>query len=83
MATLLNQFSFLAVGLAFLVIIGLLLRGRGLNRRRWVFFAGSALLLLMAWVVLHPRGSDFDNPEQVRAQIGAGRPVLLEFQSPY
>lgn len=83
MASLFNQFSFLAVGLALLVIIGLLLRGRGMDRRRGITFAGFVLIMITAWVVLHPRGTVFDNPEQVRAQIGAGRPVLLEFQSPY
>jgi len=38
----------------------------------------------LAWVTLHPRQTPLmDNAKMVQDMIGQGKPVLLEFQSPY
>ena len=40
--------------------------------------------LVTAWVILHPRQTPLmDDAKVVQDMIGAGTPVLLEFQSPY
>jgi hypothetical protein len=40
--------------------------------------------LVLAWTVLHPRQTALtEGAQTVQAAIGAGQPVLLEFQSPY
>lgn len=40
--------------------------------------------LVTAWVILHPRQTPLmDDAKAVQALIGAGTPVLLEFQSPF
>jgi hypothetical protein len=42
------------------------------------------LALFTAWSLVHPRQTPLmDDAKEVRAMIGAGKPVLLEFQSPY
>ncbi len=40
--------------------------------------------LALAWTMLHPRQTPLmDDARMVQEMIGAGKPVLLEFQSPY
>ena len=40
--------------------------------------------LVVAWAALHPRPTLLmDDAKEVQAMIGTGKPVLLEFQSPY
>jgi hypothetical protein len=36
-----------------------------------------------AFALLRPAAGEADEVSSIRARIGAGRPVLLEFQSPY
>ena len=83
MGILLNQYSFLIFGL---VLVGLAIYG--LSRRGFRLVDGILLialvgLILGAWWVLHPTQSQVTDAKAVRAKIGAGTPVLLEFQSPY
>ena len=45
-----------------------------------------AALAIGAWAahaLLRPGPSTLTEAEAIRAQVGAGRPVLVEFQSPY
>ncbi len=40
--------------------------------------------LAVSWTILHPRQTPLMNDARaVQAMIGTGKPVLLEFQSPY
>jgi hypothetical protein len=49
-----------------------------------VAFGVIAGALITAWVILHPRQTPLmDESKMVQEMIGAGTPVLLEFQSPY
>lgn len=77
-----NQFSFIAGGLLLLIVAAALLVQRG-NRLVKALVLGILLLLLItAWVFLHPSGQPA-TADQIREQIGAGKTVLLEFLSPY
>jgi hypothetical protein len=84
MITLFTQYSyvFIAFGLAF--IAGLILLT---NKPKWNDYLAFAVIvggLVLAWVTLHPRQTLLmDDAKEVQAMIGAGKPVLLEFQSPY
>ncbi len=83
MGNLLNQYSFLIFGL---VLVGFAIYGlsrRGFRRVDWFLLVALIGLILGAWWVLHPTQSQVTNANIVRAKIGAGTPVLLEFQSPY
>ena len=84
MAALLTQYSYIFIALGFVFIAGLILLS---NRPRWNDFLAFAVIvggLAAAWVTLHPRQTPLmDDAKEVQAMIGAGTPVLLEFQSPY
>lgn len=50
----------------------------------WIALGTLAAVLVVAWLVLHPRPSRLSgDAAAVLAQIGQGTPVLLEFQSPF
>ena len=84
MAALITQYSYVLIALGFAFIAGLILLS---NRPRWNDFLAFAVIvggLAAAWVALHPRQTPLmDDAKEVQAMIGAGTPVLLEFQSPY
>jgi hypothetical protein len=48
-----------------------------------VALCGLCLGLALAYALLRPGESSQRQAEVVRARLGQGRPVLLEFQSPY
>lgn len=78
-----NQHSFLVVaGAALLVLAAFLLRD-GLRPADLVAIGALCLGLALAYALLRPAAADGSEADAVRAQIGQGRPVLLEFQSPY
>lgn len=77
-----NQFSFVAGGLLLLIVAAALLVQRGNRKVKGLVLGILLLLLVTAWVFLHPVGQPA-SAGQIRAQIGAGKPVLLEFLSPY
>ena len=80
-----NQYSILFVFVAvFLLFAALLLV---LRKPRWEEYLSVAVIgigLTVAWLILHPTQTPLmDDAKQVQAMIGQGKPVLLEFQSPY
>ena len=79
-----NQYSAVWMGGLLLAVSGFLLLRR---RPKWPQFLAFGLLtlgLVAAWVFLHPvQTAQALDAAQVQASIGAGKPVLLEFQSPY
>lgn len=78
-----NQNSFvLAAGAAFLVIAIWLLRD-GVRWGDLLALGAVALGLWAAHALLRPPAGDSADERAVRAEIGAGLPVLIEFQSPY
>lgn len=84
METLFTQYSYVFVAAGFAFIAGLILLT---NRPRWNDYLAFGVIvgaLVAAWVTLHPRQTLLmDDAKEVQAMIGAGEPVLLEFQSPY
>ncbi len=84
MEQLYNHYSFLWIALGLTIVAGLVLLTHKPGLRDFVAFGVIVAGLLVAWLVLHPRQSVLvGNAKSVQAMIGAGRPVLLEFQSPY
>lgn len=84
MILLFREYSFVILALGLAVITGIILLS---NKPKWndyLAFGVVVLSLFTAWVVLHPRQTPLmDDAKSVSEMIGAGTPVLLEFQSPY
>ena len=84
MNKLINQYSALWVSGAFLVLVSLILFRQRPKVRDFVALGVVAVGLLLAWVLLHPTQTPLMKDAQtVQSMIGQGKPVLLEFQSPY
>ena len=79
-----NQYSFLLLALGLAVLAGVILLTRKPRWNDYLAFAAILTGLILAWVILHPRQTPLmDDARKVREMIGAGVPVLLEYQSPY
>ena len=80
---LLNNF-WLVAGFSLTAIAGLVLLT---DKPKWNDFLAFGLIvgsLITAYATLHPRQTPLmDEAKKVQEMIGAGIPVLLEFQSPY
>ncbi len=84
MNSLINQYSFVLVALLFTVVTGLILLTKSPKWNDYLAFVVVAFGFIAAWVILHPVQTPLMNDaKKVSAMIGAGKPVLLEFQSPY
>ena len=84
MEELYNHYSFLWIAMALTGIAGLVLLTNKPKIRDFVSFGVIVAGLLVAWLVLHPQQTSLmSDAKAVRATIGLGTPVLLEFQSPY
>lgn len=81
---LLNQYSFIVISTFLTVVAGFLLLK---NKPKWKNFLAFGIIitgLVFAWIIIHPRQTPFmNNAQAVQEMIGAGKPILLEFQSPY
>lgn len=79
-----NEYSFLTIAVAFAIITGVILLT---NKPKWNDYLAYGVILaalVAAWGILHPRQTPLmDDAKRVQEMIGAGKPVLLEFQSPY
>jgi len=79
-----NQYSFITMAVAFTLVAGLILLT---NKPKWndyLAFGVIILGLVAAWSILHPRQTPLmEDAKKVQSMIGQGKPVLLEFQSPY
>jgi hypothetical protein len=83
MAAWVNQHSFFLAAVAVWIAVAVLLLRDGFRPMDGVALAALALASWAAYALLRPAAGAAGEAEAVRAQIGAGRPVLLEFQSPY
>lgn len=76
------SFLFLMGGLA--VVAGLVLLSRSPKWNDYLAFGIILAGLGTTWITLHPRQTPLEGgAREVQEMIGAGTPVLLEFQSPY
>ena len=79
-----REYSFLIVGLVLSIAAGYMLLAHKPKLNEYLAFGVIVVGLVASWVILHPRQTPLmDDAKAVRAMIGAGTPVLLEFQSPY
>lgn len=79
-----NQYSALFISAALMLIAVIVVFSR---RPRWPDLLALGVIaagLLTAWLLLHPVQTPLmDEAKVVQEMIGQGKPVLLEFQSPY
>jgi hypothetical protein len=81
--SLINQQSFIFFAVLVLGLVAFFLLRDGPRRRDFAILAFLMLGIAGLWYLLRPTASaGYAAADQVRAQIGAGTPVLLEFQSP-
>ena len=84
MTLLFREYSFLFVALGLVIAAGFILLT---NKPKWNDYLAFVVIvagLITAWVILHPRQTPLmDDARKVQEMIGAGTPVLLEFQSPF
>ncbi len=83
MDRIINQFSFIIGAVVILGFAVILLLRRGFTSGKGLLLGVLLVLLVAAWIILHPAGDRATDPAKVHQQIGAGQPVLLEFLSPY
>lgn len=83
MAALINQHSFLFAAVAALVVVSAVLFRDGFRPQDWYALGALSAGLALAYGLLRPGPSTHAQVQEVESLIGAGRPVLLEFQSPY
>ncbi|HTP02317.1 MAG TPA: hypothetical protein VMJ64_13165 [Anaerolineales bacterium] len=84
MEQLYNHYSFLWIAAGLAVVAGLVLLTNKPRMRDFIAFGVIVAGLAAAWFVLHPHQTALmQDAKSVQELIGAGTPVLLEFQSPY
>jgi len=84
MNQLLNQYSALWIASAFILLVVLILFRQNPKVSDFVAMGVVIIGLVLAWITLHPRQTPLmDDAKMVQEMIGQGKPVLLEFQSPY
>ncbi len=70
--------------IALTIVAGLILLTRNPKWTDFVAFGAIVAGLAVSWVILHPRQTRLtSDAKAVQAMIGQGKPVMLEFQSPY
>ena len=84
MASMFNQYSLILILIAILAVVAFLLFRKGIRIQEIIAFLVIFAGLAVAWMALRPTQTPLsDAASNVQARIGTGRPVLLEFQSPY
>ena len=83
MAAWVNQHSFFLAAAGVWIAVAVLLVRDGFRPMDGVALAALALASWGAYALLRPAPGSTGEADALRAQIGAGRPVLLEFQSPF
>lgn len=84
MGSILGQYSFALVLLGVFIVAAIILLGRKLRWQEFLSLGVIGLGLISAWIILHPVQTPLmEDAARVREMIGQGKPVLLEFQSPY
>ena len=79
-----NHYSFLWISLGLTVVAALVLLTNKPKIKDYLSFGVIILGLFISWLILHPHQTALmSDAKAVKAMIGTGTPVLLEFQSPY
>ena len=83
MSEFINHNSFTLLGLIVWGTTAYFLFRNGQSNRSYLILAGVTLLLILLFFVFRPDQAASKESNIFQAQIGQGKPVLLEFQSPY
>jgi uncharacterized membrane protein YccC len=84
MSQLVNQYSILWIAGTFMLLVALILFQHKPKTSDFVALGVVIIGLVVAWLLLHPTQTPLmEDAKTVRSMIGQGKPVLLEFQSPY
>lgn len=84
MEQIINQYSALWMAGAFVLLVVLIILRHKPKVSDYVALGVVIIGLALAWTTLHPRQTPLmGDAKLVQEMIGAGTPVLLEFQSPY
>jgi hypothetical protein len=79
-----REYSFIVIAVVLAIAADLMLLTNKPKLNDYLAFGIIVAGLVAVWVILHPRQTPLmDDAKAVRAMIGAGTPVLLEFQSPF
>lgn len=81
--TWLNHNSTIILGLGIMALAGFFLLRDGFKRTDLFYLGILAALLVLLWLGLRPRQVLPGQGAELKSQIGAGLPVLLEIQSPF
>ena len=80
----LNQYSALWMAGAFVLLVALIIFRHKPTTGELIALGVMILGLGVAWSLLRPQQTPLmEDANSVQAMIGQGKPVLLEFQSPY
>ena len=84
MNLLINQFSALWIAAGLVLATALILFRQTPKTADFIALGAVVLGLVVAWMLLHPTQTPLiGDAKAVQDMIGNGKPVLLEFQSPY
>jgi hypothetical protein len=83
MAQIINQYSFAISIIVLLAILAVVLLRSPQRKRAWLVLLGVAVAAALSWAAIRPTASQVNSAAEVMAVIGSGKPVLVEFQSPF
>lgn len=82
--SILGPYSGIVVLIAAILVMAIAILSRRARQQEFIWVGALALLMVAGWVAIRPTQTPLmDDAKEVQAMIGAGKPVLLEFQSPY
>jgi len=82
--SILGPYSGVVVLITAILVMAIAILSRRARRQEFILVGSLAVVMIGAWGIVHPRQTPLMNDAQtVQDMIGAGKPVLLEFQSPY
>jgi hypothetical protein len=81
MGEIINHNSAILFSIVILLVGAFVMTRRGLETRRVFAFLALVVIIAAAFFTLRPTSSTTASASEITAQIGGGKPVLLEFQS--
>ncbi len=82
--SILGPYSGVVVLIATILVMAIAILSRRARRQEFILVGVLTIVIVSAWGILRPTQTPLmGDAKTVQAMIGAGKPVLLEFQSPY
>ena len=79
----LNQYSMLLSGIFILALAAFIFFRKGIKPKDGITLLFLAVALFIGWLVIRPEQASTNELAEFQSQIGQGRAVLVEMQSPY